>query len=189
MKVHLQYGRDGLVVEIPGEDVTVIEPRFVPGLSDERAAFLEAVRRPIGGRPLRETVKPRERLAVVVPDLTRPLPSDRLLPWLFEELAHVPPDRVVIVNGTGSHRTNTPDELASMLGRDIVGRYRVVNHSTHGPLTADRAEHRRSERSVTALGKRNSHSARFDTAEGASKRAGCDQRPCSLTRRSATSCS
>ena len=35
MKVHLQYGRDGLDAEIPGRDVTVIEPRFVPGLPDE----------------------------------------------------------------------------------------------------------------------------------------------------------
>ena len=71
-------------------EVTVIEPRFVPGLQDERASFQDAVRRPIGTAPLRDVVKPGERLAVVIPDLTRPLPSDRLLPWLFEELAHVP---------------------------------------------------------------------------------------------------
>ena len=57
MKVHLQYGRDGLDVEIPGTNVTVIEPRFVPGLPDEAAAFREAVRRPIGAPPLREVVK------------------------------------------------------------------------------------------------------------------------------------
>ena len=112
MQVHLQYGRDGLAVDIPGADVTLIEPRFVPGLPDERAAFVEAVRAPVGTRPLRELVAAGERLAVVIPDLTRPLPSDRLLPWLFEELAHVPAERVVIVNGTGSHRVNTPDELA-----------------------------------------------------------------------------
>ena len=31
MRVHLQYGREGLDVEIPGASVTVLEPRFVPG--------------------------------------------------------------------------------------------------------------------------------------------------------------
>ncbi len=61
MKVHLQYGRDGLAVDIPGDNVTVIEPRLVRGLADERPAFIEAVRDPIGTRPLREIVKPGDR--------------------------------------------------------------------------------------------------------------------------------
>jgi lactate racemase len=135
MKVHLQYGRDGLDVEIPGARVTVVEPRFVAGLPDEAAAFRAAVRRPIGARPLREVVKAGDRVAVVIPDLTRPLPSERLLPWLFEELAHVPAERFVIVNGTGSHRVNTPEEMAAMVGREVLARYRVVNHTAHDAAT------------------------------------------------------
>ena len=134
MRVHLQYGREGLDVEIPG-DVTVVEPRFVPGLPDEAAAFREAVRAPVEARPLREIVKATDRVAVVIPDLTRPLPSDRLLPWLFEELSHVPAERFTIVNGTGSHRVNTPEELRSMVGPEVLGRYRLVNHTAHDPAT------------------------------------------------------
>jgi nickel-dependent lactate racemase len=134
VKVQLQYGRDGLVADIPG-DVTVIEPRFAPGLPDEKAAFTEAVRQPIGARPLRELVRATDRLTVVIADVTRPLPSDRLLPWLFEELAHVPSDRVVVLSGTGSHRANTDDELAAIVGRDVLRRYRVVNHTAHDPQT------------------------------------------------------
>jgi nickel-dependent lactate racemase len=131
--VHLQYGREGLDVEIPATDVTVVEPRFVPGIGDEAAAFREAVRRPIAARPLREIVGAADRVAVVIPDLTRPLPSDRLLPWLFAELDHVPAERFTIVNGTGSHRANTPDELRSMVGAGILARYRVVNHAANDP--------------------------------------------------------
>ena len=41
----------------------------------------------------------------------------------------------MIVNGTGSHRANTPDELVSMVGRDVLERYRVVNHVAHDPAT------------------------------------------------------
>jgi nickel-dependent lactate racemase len=135
MRVHLQYGREGLDVEIPGRNVTVVEPRFVAGLPDEAAAFREAVRHPIEARPLRDVVKATDRVAVVIPDLTRPLPSDRLLPWLFEELSHVPAGRFTIVNGTGSHRTNTPEELRSMVGPGVLGRYRLVNHTAHDPAT------------------------------------------------------
>ena len=46
MKVHLQYGQDGIEAEIPSDHVTVVTPRFVPGLPDEAAAFRDAVRQP-----------------------------------------------------------------------------------------------------------------------------------------------
>ncbi len=135
MKVRLQYGTTGLEVDIPSDHVTLIEPRFVEGLADEARAFREAVRQPIGSAPLRELVKAGDRVAVVIPDSTRPLPSDRLLPWLFEELGHVPPEQFVIVNGTGSHRSNTPAELEAMVGADVRSRYRIVNHDSHDPTT------------------------------------------------------
>ena len=111
MEAQLQYGTGNLDVEIPSSNVTVLAPRPEEGLPDEAAAFREAARDPIGSAPLKELVGSGERLAVVIPDITRALPRERLLPWLFEELAHVPPENVTIVNGTGSHRTNTEEEL------------------------------------------------------------------------------
>ncbi len=134
MRIHLQYGREGVDADIPG-DVTVLQPRFVAGLPDERAAFEDAVRHPLGTRPLAEIVRPGERVALVIPDITRPLPSHRLLPWVLEELRHVPLDQIVIVNGTGSHRVNTPDELRAMVGESVFGRVRVVNHDSHDRTT------------------------------------------------------
>jgi len=131
----LQYGVSGLEVDLPTSNLTVLEPRFVPGLKDEAAAFREAVARPIAGPPLRDVVRSTDRVAVVIPDITRPLPSDRLLPWLFAALDHVPAERFVIVNGTGSHRANTTDELCGMLGADVLARYRVVNHDAQDPAT------------------------------------------------------
>jgi nickel-dependent lactate racemase len=139
VRAQLQYGTEGLSVEIPSRNVTVLEPRFVPGLPDEEAAFQEAVRRPIGTGPLREIVGAGDRVAVVIPDITRPLPTSRLLPWLFAELAHVAPERIVIVNGTGSHRANSPEELARMVGPLVASRYRIVNHRAAAPEMLARA--------------------------------------------------
>jgi nickel-dependent lactate racemase len=135
MKVHLQYGKEGLAVELPSANARVIEPTFVEGLPDEGKAFEEAVRRPIGGRPLRELVHASDRVAVVIPDITRPLPTDRLLRWILAELSHLRPERFTIINGTGSHRGNTPDELAAMVGPDVLARVRVVNHNAHESAT------------------------------------------------------
>jgi nickel-dependent lactate racemase len=118
-RVLLQYGRTGLEVALPASNITVVEPRFVPGIADEAAGFREAVRKPIGRPPLREMVRASDRVAVVIPDHTRPLPRERLLPWLFAELDHVPAKNFVIINGTGSHRANTEVELRQMVGDEV----------------------------------------------------------------------
>lgn len=115
--------------------MTVLEPRFIEGLPDQRAAFFDAIRAPLGSKPLDELIEARDRVALVIPDITRPFPSDRVLPWLLEALAHVPVEQIVVVNGTGSHRVNSPDELRAMVGADVFARVRVVNHDSHDPAT------------------------------------------------------
>jgi nickel-dependent lactate racemase len=135
LETRLQYGTIEMPVEIPSSDVTVLRTKHERGLPDEAAAFREAVRDPIGSAPLKEVVGATERVAVVIPDITRPLPSERLLPWLFEELSHVPSENFTIVNGTGSHRPNTEEELAAMVGREVASTYRIVNHNAHDPRT------------------------------------------------------
>jgi len=137
VQTQLQYGKGDLSVEVPSSDVTVLAPMREEGLPDEAGAFREAVRSPYGSGPLRELVGADERVAVVIPDITRALPRERLLPWLFEELSHVPPENVTIVNGTGSHRANTEEELAAMVGPEVYGRYAVVNHDAHDPGTME----------------------------------------------------
>ncbi len=135
MLTHLQYGKDGLEIDIPSKNITVLAPRFIAGLPDETASFRKAVREPIDSKPLRDSIGANDHIAVVIPDITRPLPSDRLLRWLFAELDHVPSEKFVIINGAGSHRVNTQQELEAMAGKDIVTKYRVVNHNSHDPAT------------------------------------------------------
>jgi len=141
MNIRLQYGREGIDVQLPDCGVTVLEPTYTPGLPDEHESFIRAARAPTGSRPLRDCISASDTLAVLVPDITRPFPSDRILPWLFEELGHVPADRFTIVIGTGSHRANTAEELDAMLGEQVVSRYRVVNHNASRPETMLTAGH------------------------------------------------
>lgn len=128
MKVDLKYGKQGLTVEFPDEHVTVIEPEFVAGLADEKSAFFEALRQPIGSKPLKDLIKPEDTIAIVFSDLTRPVPNTRIIPWLLEELAFHPKERITLINATGMHRINTEDELISMLTKDVVHQYRIINH-------------------------------------------------------------
>jgi nickel-dependent lactate racemase len=133
MRVKLQYGIEGLEVTIPAGHVTVLAPRFIRGLPDEESAFVEAVRSPLGCAPLRSLVGAGDRVAIVTSDITRPLPSERLLPWVLRELSHVAPERITIVIGTGSHRPTTPAEIRGMVGEAVSAVYRVVNHDAFDP--------------------------------------------------------
>jgi lactate racemase len=128
MHVTLEYGTQGLPLDLTGLNVSVVEPTFVAGLPDEARSFQEAMQAPIGCPPLRDQVSSTESVAVVIPDITRALPNERLLGWLFAELSHVPAENVVIISGTGTHRENTPEEWIQMVGPEIYRNYRCINH-------------------------------------------------------------
>lgn len=141
MRVRLAYGERGLEVELP-EGAEVLEPQRVPGLPDPQRAVAAAVESPLGAPPLRQLARPSGRVAVVVSDMTRPVPNRLLLPPILDAVhgACVPREDVVIVIGTGMHRASTPEEVEGILGPEVAGSYEVVNHdardkSTLGYLT------------------------------------------------------
>jgi nickel-dependent lactate racemase len=131
MQLRLAYGRAGLEIMLPdAAPVTIIEPEFVAGLPDEETAIVAALRSPTGTLPLQELVQPSDRVAVVFSDLTRPMPNDRVLPPLLEELAMagVRDEQIVLINALGTHRPQTEAELRRMLGHSLVDRHRIVQH-------------------------------------------------------------
>jgi nickel-dependent lactate racemase len=130
MRVRLDYGVDGLEVDLPQERVTIIEPVFRPALADPHAALLTALRTPLGRPPLRALLRRGQTIAISVCDITRAQPRQEMLTALFEEMPDIPAGDITILIATGTHRTNTPVELEKMLGADIARRYRVVNHDS-----------------------------------------------------------
>jgi nickel-dependent lactate racemase len=133
MRVHLDYGSNGLQVDLPenlADRVTVIEPIFCPSIRDPQAALVAALRTPRGRPPLRDLVRRGQRIAISVCDITRPQPRREMLSALVAEMPDIPPEDITILIATGTHRTNTPAELETMLGADIAARYRVINHDS-----------------------------------------------------------
>jgi nickel-dependent lactate racemase len=151
MRLKLAYGREGLWIGLPSDaPVTVIEPQFTAGLPGEQAAITAALRLPIGTPPLRALVTPADSVAIVVSDLTRPMPSDRTLPPLLDELAlaGVPDNHILLVNALGTHRPQTDAEMGSMLGETIAHRYRVVQHNAWDSHNLVEVAHNRTGRPV-----------------------------------------
>ncbi len=136
MKVHLPYGELGLDVDVP-DTATVLLPERVDIVADPDAAVRAATAAPIGRRPLREMVRAGQRAAIVVSDVTRPVPNQVILPPILEtlEAGGIARDDVTIVVGTGLHRVSRADEHARFLGEAILSRYRVVDHDARDAST------------------------------------------------------
>ncbi len=133
MKVNLAYGQGYLSVELPDKNTTIIEPSHTPGLTDERAAVIQALDHPIGARSLREWIKPSDRLCIGFTDITRATPNDRIIPWLLQHLSHIPREQITLLNSLGTHRPNTKAELEKLLTAEVVRDYRVINHEPENP--------------------------------------------------------
>jgi nickel-dependent lactate racemase len=133
VRVRLDYGSEGLDVDLPDERVTIIEPHFKPAVADARATLLEAIRAPLAGPRLRDIVRPGQRVAISVCDITRAQPRRETLEALFAEMPDIAGRDVTILIATGTHRSNTDTELERMLGREILDRCRVINHDSRDP--------------------------------------------------------
>ncbi len=130
--VRLAYGKTGLEVQVP-ESARIIEPRYVAGLADERAALIKAFRQPTAGPALRERVKPGDKVVVVHTDITRATPNERILPPLLQELemAGIARADITLLNALGTHRVQTDEELRGMLGAEVVANYRCLQHDAN----------------------------------------------------------
>ncbi|HWW54247.1 MAG TPA: nickel-dependent lactate racemase [Acidimicrobiales bacterium] len=128
MRVTLAYGEHGLEVELP-DDATVVTPTDLPGLEDQQGAVSAAVH-----TPLAQFTAPK-RVAVVFPDITRPMPNRTVLPPLLAELESIGagPEEVVLLCATGTHREATRPELAELVGPELLDRYRVEQHLATSP--------------------------------------------------------
>jgi nickel-dependent lactate racemase len=70
-------------------------------------------------------------VVIVHTDITRPTPNDRILPIIIAELERsgIHSKDITLLNGLGTHRKQTPDELRKMLGEEIFDHYRCFQHN------------------------------------------------------------
>jgi lactate racemase len=124
MKVHLAYGKTGMEIDVPDDRTDVVEPRYVSALPDAKAALRQALSQPIGSPPLRDLVSATDTVAIVVSDLTRPMPTADVVGAIVDDLPQVAADHVTIFIGLGTHRKMTDGEVLGVLG-DLARRYAV----------------------------------------------------------------
>jgi nickel-dependent lactate racemase len=134
MKVGLLCGEKPVELELP-DTVRLLDMKPMPSARAPERAVRDALSDPIQSLPLSRLARGRKDACIVISDVTRPVPNKVILPPLLEALdqSGIPRDRITILIATGMHRPNLGDELASMVGRDIMEGYRIVNHFCRKP--------------------------------------------------------
>jgi nickel-dependent lactate racemase len=134
--IKLAYGKSGLTVDFPDNmDITVLNPKYIPGMGDTQSDVLQALRAPIASPPLYDFVKPSDKIGIVVNDITRPTPYHNLLPSVLHELERVPAENITFSIALGTHREDSQGEVREILGDEIVDNYRVVQNNAFDPNT------------------------------------------------------
>ncbi|HEY6013352.1 MAG TPA: nickel-dependent lactate racemase, partial [Candidatus Limnocylindrales bacterium] len=129
IEVELAYGSRGMPVRLPAAATTVITPRPRDSAPDPLAALRAAIEAPVAGPRLRDIARPGQRVAISVCDVTRPQPRRVMLQAIMEVLdGIVRPQDVVVLIATGTHRASTAAERREMLGDEVLGAWRVVDH-------------------------------------------------------------
>jgi nickel-dependent lactate racemase len=130
-QISVPYGHSQLQGRVPQASfLGSFLPQEEAAVADEQELLRQALENPIGTPRLRELARAGQQVAIVTSDLTRPCPSDKLLPPVLAELnaAGVPDADISVVVALGLHRAQTPAELEQMLGAEACGRVRVLNH-------------------------------------------------------------
>ncbi|WP_254509850.1 nickel-dependent lactate racemase [Anatilimnocola floriformis] len=135
MRIKLEYGRTGLMAELPAERVVrTLHYKDAPPLPDPAASLDEVLRQPNGTPPLAELARGKQSCCIAICDITRPVPNEMILRPLLQtlEATGIARDQITILVATGLHRESTPAEIIEMVGSEIAASYRVENH--HGEV-------------------------------------------------------
>ena len=135
MQVHLEYGRDGLSVDLPADRVVrTLAYKDAEPLDDPASALLASLQQPISSPSLETLAQGRHDACIVICDITRPVPNRLILTELLAMLhrSGIPAERVLILVATGLHRPSKADEIVEMVGPEIAQQYRIEDH--HGQV-------------------------------------------------------
>lgn len=130
MKIEVGIGTRTECAEIPEHNFAgTILPGGLSETKPEADIVEEAMRAPIGTPLLTELVRPGEKLVILTSDITRPMPTARVLPVLLRDLfaVGVKAEDVTLVVSIGSHRKQTEEELRHIAGDEAFETIRCVN--------------------------------------------------------------
>ena len=132
MNIEVGYGAGTQSVQIAERNLMgILAANSVPVDFTGAEEVQRALREPIDSPRLRDIVQPGEAVAIITSDITRPMPTSEVLPYVLEELqaAGVVDEAITLVFGLGSHRQHTLEEQRRLAGEEVYSRIRCIDSS------------------------------------------------------------
>jgi len=131
MEFRLKYGKGEACLTLDEKNYagTVLPNEIKTDLTDEDEVR-RAMANPIGSKRLKEIVGPGEKVVIITSDITRPMPSFKVLPAVIEELLEggVAEEDITVVLALGSHRGHTEEEKKHLVGEAVYrSKVRVID--------------------------------------------------------------
>lgn len=119
MKLSFGFGAGTQEAEVPEKNLLGVlhANEAAPGLTGE-AEVRRALAAPIGSPRLGDIVRPGEKIAIITSDITRPMPTYKVMPALLDELyaGGVKAEDITLVFALGSHRKHSDEERKKLAG-------------------------------------------------------------------------
>ena len=135
MEIELKYGDGRKLIRIPEQaDVTILKPAEFPTVGSIAEALEKALVDPLGCESFQQMLRRAnpESIAIAVPDETRPVPLEPILPMILEKIGKslpaLNPSAITIVIGGGLHPPLDKNGRERVVPSQIAPDCRIVAH-------------------------------------------------------------
>ncbi|MFX1307538.1 MAG: nickel-dependent lactate racemase [Promethearchaeota archaeon] len=129
------YGDKDFILEFPDSwDVKVFDMKGADEFSQNQIE--KAINNPIGTPSLIELAKGKQKVVIVVEDISRPTPMENILNIIINQLnsVSIEDEKITILYALGSHRPLDRRDSIKKLGLSIVNRINIENHHPYENL-------------------------------------------------------
>lgn len=130
-KIFLKYGNKEVKANIPEKNVIFdSDMNYIYPVKDFEKTLLKKLDDPNGCEKLKNMVKAKDKVLILIEDNTRDTPVNRILPVLIEYLseAGIILENIEILTAPGTHRVMTEDEVVEKVGKEIVRKIKISQH-------------------------------------------------------------
>lgn len=107
----------------------ILKPNKVDAVIIKDEEIKRALLNPIGSKRLSQILNKEEKVVIITSDITRPMPSSKVLPFVIEEIlkAGVKKENITIVLSLGSHRKHTEKEKIKIVGKKVYENIKCID--------------------------------------------------------------
>jgi nickel-dependent lactate racemase len=137
-KIKIPYGREEIEYSLninPGVKLKILKPKEKNELLNLPEKIKKELNSPINTLPLKNLATDKKNVCIVIDDITRPLPSRLILPFVVAEIEKggVKKENIKIIIALGLHRPLTAKEKEYLAG-PIYQEIKVFNHNPYKNL-------------------------------------------------------